>query len=127
MLLNKLGNPLEKQVAYKSDLLPDAEPPTIRQGSMSPVELAQVKHQLDECLRKEWIRLSSSLYRPPFFLGKTDGTLLISIAYQALLVDKSFCYTTSPVKSLMQKIENTLDGLANAYCLSSIGSTSGYN
>ena len=89
---------------------------------MSPVELVEVRKQLDEYLSKGWIRLSTSPYGAPIlFSGKKDGTLRMCIDCRALNQQKR------PDKYPLPRINNLLDQLVNANSLSSIDLHTGYN
>ena len=89
---------------------------------MFPVELAEVRIELDEYLRKGWIRPSSSPYGAPIlFAKKKYGTLRMCIDYRALN------QKTKPDKYLLPRINDLLDCLVNANCLSSIDLHTGYH
>ena len=79
------GLPPSRQVDHTSELQPGAQPcwrPTYR---MSPLELKEVRKQLDDLLEKGWIRPSQSPYRAPIlFVRKKEGTLRMCIDYREL-------------------------------------------
>ena len=82
---------------------------------MSPVELSKVRKHLDEYLSKGWIIASTSSYGAPIlFAKKKDGTLRMCIDYRPLNQQKR------PDKYPLPRINNLLDQLVNANCLSSI-------
>ena len=52
---------------------------------MSPLELAEVRRQLDLYLEKGWIRPSNSPFGAPIlFVRKKDNTLRMCVDYRAL-------------------------------------------
>ena len=89
---------------------------------MSPVELAEVRKQLDDHLSKGWIRPNTFPYRDPIlFAKKKDRTLSIFIDYRTLNQQKR------PDKYPLPRIDDLLDQLVSAHCLSSIGLYTGYH
>ena len=79
---------------------------------MSPVEICEVRKQLDEYLCKGPTPLFMG---PPFFmLVKKDRTLKMCIDYKSLIQQ------IRPVKYPLPRIDDPLDQLINARCLSSI-------
>jgi hypothetical protein len=61
------------------------EPPMERTYRMSPVELRQVRVQLQDLLAKGWIRPSKSMYGAPIlFVRKKDGTMRMCVDYWKL-------------------------------------------
>ena len=89
---------------------------------MSPVELAEVRNQLNEYLKNGWIRPSTSPYRALiFFARKRDGTLRISIN------NRDLNQQTRPYKYSLPRIDDLLDQLVNSNCLSSIDLHTGYH
>ena len=73
--------PPESRVTHDINLLdPDAQPPPPKQYQLSPVEQAEVRHQLGSYLAKGWVHLSSPLYGASvLFACKKDGTLCICV------------------------------------------------
>ena len=59
------GMPVEHAIDHKIELEPGATPPYHRQYHVSAAELAEVRCQQDEYLKKGWIRPSSSPYGTP--------------------------------------------------------------
>ena len=71
---------------------------------MSLVELSEVNKPLDEYLRKEWIRSSTSPYGAPILFARIkDGILRMHINYQA------FKQWTNSDKYPLPRIDNLLD------------------
>ena len=89
---------------------------------MSPTELAEVRHQLDNYLQKGWIRPSTSPYGAPIlFVRKKDGSLRMCIDYRTLNTQ------TVLDKYPLPRIEDLLNRLARAHCISSLDLTQGYH
>ena len=68
IVFEKPGIPLERAIKYSINLLLDSIPPAKRLYRVLPVELVEVKKQLDEYHSNGWIRLSTSLYGAPILL-----------------------------------------------------------
>ena len=84
-VFEKTGTPPPRIIEYKIHLVLDSVPPAKRCYRMSPVELAEVRKQLDKYLSKGWIIPSTSPYRVLIlFAGMEDGTLRMYIDYRAL-------------------------------------------
>ena len=111
----KQGTPPERAINHEIDLPPDSVPPAKRYYRISPVELAELRKQLDEYLSKGLIRPSTSLYGVlVLFARKKDGNPKMSINYWALSQQER------PDKYPLRRIDNLLDRLVNAYFLTSI-------
>ena len=79
------GLPPDKEVEFTIDLILGTEPISIPPYRMSPVELRELKAQLEELLSKEFIRPSISPWGAPvFFVKKKDGSLRLCIDYRQL-------------------------------------------
>ena len=116
------GMPVERAIDHKIELEPGATPPYRRQYRISAAELAEVRRQLDEYLEKGWIRPSSSPYGAPIvFIRKKTGELHMMVDYRALN-----CQTKKDVYPL-PRIDDLLDKLSKAMCLSAIDLASGYH
>ena len=121
-VLDKPGTSPERAIKYKIGLLPDSVPPANRQYRISPVELIKVRKQLDGYLSKGWIRPSTFFYvEHILFSRKKDGTLRMCIDCKALNQQ------TRPDKQPLPRIDDLLDQLVNANCLSSIYLHTGYH
>jgi len=71
-----LGLPLDRDVEFKIELLPSTAPISRRPYRMPPNELADLKTQLNELLKKGLIRPSSSPWGcPAIFVKKKDQSL----------------------------------------------------
>ena len=70
------GVPLEREIDFGIDLLPDTPPIYIPPHRMAPAELKELKEQLKDLLEKGFIRPSISPWcAPVLFVRKKDGTL----------------------------------------------------
>ena len=119
---DKPHSPPEREIKYKIDLLPDSFLSAKKYYGMSPLELFQVRKQLDEYFSKGWIGPSTCPFGAPILLArKKHGTLRICIGYRAL------SWQTRPDKYLLLRVHNLLDWLVNANCLSNIDLHTGYH
>ena len=76
------GVPPDKDVEFVIDLIPGTVPISRRPYKMAPLELAELKKQLDESLKKGFIRPSSSPWACPIlFVKKKDGTDRMVVDY----------------------------------------------
>ena len=116
------GMPVERAIDHKIELEPGATPPYHRQYRISAAELAKVWRQLDEYLEKGWIRPSSSPYGAPIvFIRKKTGELRMTVDYRALN------HQTKKDVYPLPRIDDLLDKLSKAMCLSAIDLASGYH
>ena len=80
-----VGLPPEREVEFTIDLIPGTEPISIPPYRMAPIELRELKAQLEEFLSKGFIRPSISPWGAPvLFLKKKDGSLRLCIDYRKL-------------------------------------------
>ena len=116
------GLPPARQVDHTIELIPGAQPawrPTYR---MSPLELKEVRKQLDDLLLKGWIRPSQSPYRAPIlFAKKKEGTLRMCVDYRDL--NKQTVKNRYP----LPRTDELLDQLHGAKFFSKIDLQSGYH
>ncbi len=88
---------------------------------MGSEELAELKKQLDEQLRKGFIRPSASPWGSPvLFVSKKDGTIRLCVDYRSLNE------VTIKNKYPLPKIEDLFDQLNGARVFSKIDLRSGY-
>ena len=77
------GVPPDRDVEFVIDLVPGTVPISRRPYKMAPLELAELKNQLDESLKKGFIRPSSSPWAcPVLFVKKKDGTDRMVVDYR---------------------------------------------
>ena len=116
------GLPPARKVDHAIKLEPGAEPawrPTYR---MSPLELQEVKKQLDDLLAKGWIQPSVSPYGAPIlFVRKKEGSLRMCVDYRAL--NKQTIKNRYP----LPRTDELLDQLHGAAVFSKIDLQSGYH
>ena len=79
------GLPLDHDVEVKIELLPGTTPISRRPYRMPPNELAELKTQLNELLKKGLIHPSSSPWGcPAIFVKKKDQSLCMCVDYRPL-------------------------------------------
>ncbi len=75
--------PLEREVEFAIEVMPDTTPISITPYRMAPTELKELKIQLQELLDKGFISPSVSPWgAPELFVKKKDGTLRLCIDYR---------------------------------------------
>ena len=73
------------EIEFAIDVVPSATPASITPYRMAPVELKELKLQLQELLEKGFIRPRVSPWGAPvLFVKKKDGTLRLCIDYRQL-------------------------------------------
>jgi len=73
----------QREIDFEIELVLGAQPIPKAPYRMAPTELKEIKTQLDELLRKWFIRPSVSPWRAPIlFVNKKDGTLRLYIDYR---------------------------------------------
>ena len=79
------GLPPDRAIDFVIELVPGTEPISIPPYRMAPVELKELKAQLEELLSKGFILLSASPWGAPvLFVKKKDGSLRLCIDYRQL-------------------------------------------
>ena len=114
--------PPQREIEFAIDVVPGATPASITPYRMAPLELKELKLQLQELLEKGSIRPSVSPWGAPvLFVKKKDGTLRLCINYRQLnkLIVKN--------KYLLPKIDDLFDQLKSASIFSKIDLRSGYH
>ena len=77
------GLPPQREIEFAIDVVPGATPASITLYRMAPLELKELKLQLQELLEKGFIRPSVSPWEAPvLFVKKKDGTLRLCIDYR---------------------------------------------
>ena len=116
------GLPPARQVDHTIELQPGAQPCWRLTFRMSPLELKEVRKQLDDLLEKGWIRPSQSPYRAPILLvGKKKGTLRMCVDYREL--NKQ----TVKYRYPLPRQDELLDQLHGAKFFSKVDLQSGYH
>ena len=116
------GLPPQREIEVAIDVIPGATPASITPYRMAPVELKELKLQLQELLEKRFIRPSVSPWGAPvLFVKKRDGTLRLCIDYRQL--NK----LTIKNKYLLPRIYDLFDQLKGASIFSKIDLRYGYH
>ncbi|GJY26092.1 retrotransposon protein, putative, ty3-gypsy subclass [Tanacetum coccineum] len=79
-----LGLPLEREVDFTIELIPGSQPISKASYRMAPVELKELKDQLQELLERGFIRPSVSSWGVPVLFLKKDGRMRLCIDYKEL-------------------------------------------
>jgi len=116
------GIPLEWEIDFIIDFLPDTKPILIPPYRMAPVELKELKEQLKDLLDKGFIQPSiSSWGASVLFVKKKDGSLRMCIDYHQL--NKGTVENKYP----LPRIDDLFDQLQGASYFSKIDLRSGYH
>ena len=79
------GLPPQREIEFKINLYPGTEPISIAPYRMAPLELKELRKQLDQLLNVGFIRLSTSPWGAPvLFVKKHDETLRLCMDYKCL-------------------------------------------
>ena len=117
-----LGLPPQREIEVAIDVVPGATPASITPYRMDPVELKELKLQLQELLEKRFIQPSVSPWGAPvLFVKKKDGTLRLCIDYRQLN------NLTINNKYPLPKIDDLFNQLKGASIFSKIDLRSGYH
>ena len=116
------GLPPHRPVELHIDLVPGAVPPHRAPYRLGPTELAELKRQLDELLRKGYIQPSCSPYAAPlFFVPKKDGTLRPVCDWRLLNA------VTVKARGPIPNIQDLLDAMQGATVWTKFDMVSAYN
>jgi hypothetical protein len=116
------GMPPDRDIEFTIKLQPGTTPISKRPYRMPPVELAELKKQLQELLDKGFIRPSTSPWGfPALFVKKKDESLRLCIDYRPVNV------VTIKNKYLLPRIDVLFDQLVGAKVFSKIDLRSGYH
>ena len=117
------GLPPHKEIEFAIDVVPGATPASITAYRMAPLELKELKLQLQELLeKKRFIRPSVSPWEAlVLFVKKKDGTLRLCIDYRQL--NK----LTMKNKYPLPRIDDLFDQLKGASIVSKIDLQSRYH
>ncbi|XP_015939833.1 uncharacterized protein LOC107465368 [Arachis duranensis] len=111
-----------REVEFSIDLVPGTGPISIAPYRMAPLELTELKNQLEELLQKGFIRISVSLWGAPvLFVKKKNGSMRLCADYRQL--NK----ITVKNKYPFPRIDDLMDQLQGATVFSKIDLRSGYH
>ncbi|XP_061357106.1 uncharacterized protein LOC133301486 [Gastrolobium bilobum] len=114
--------PPEKEIEFSIDLFPGVGPISLASYRMSHVELAELKKQLEELSRKNFVRPSVSPWGAPvIFVKKKDGTMRLCMDYRQL--NKVSVKNKYP----LPLIDDLLDQLRGVFVFSKIDLRSRYH
>ncbi|KAL4360823.1 hypothetical protein GQ457_04G019820 [Hibiscus cannabinus] len=115
------GLPPKREVEFGIDIQLGTNPVSITPYRMAPIELKELKKQLEELQSKVFIRPSTSPRGAPvLFVKKKDGSMRLCIDYRQLN------RVTIKNKYPLPRIEDLFDQLRDAYVFSKIDLRSGY-
>ncbi|KAK4400675.1 Retrovirus-related Pol polyprotein from transposon.6 [Sesamum angolense] len=115
------GLPPHREVDFTIETLPGVAPISIAPYRMAPVELQELKKQLEELLEKGFVRPSTSPWGAPvLFVKKKDGSMRLCVDYRQLN------RVTVKNKYPLPRIDDLLDQLKGATTFSKIDLRSGY-
>ncbi|KAA3471431.1 Retrotransposon protein [Gossypium australe] len=116
------GLPLEREVEFSIDLIPETTPISIAPYRMAPTELKELKTQLQELVDRGFVRSNHSPWGAPvLFVKKKGGSLKLCIDYRQL--NK----VTIKNKYPLPLIDDLFDQLNGAIVFSNIDLRSGYH
>ncbi|CAA0821674.1 Unknown protein, partial [Striga hermonthica] len=116
------GGPPDCQVEFTIDLIPGVGPISKAAYRMAPKELQELKAQIQELLKLDFIHPSvSSWGAPVLFVKKKDGSMRMCIDYRELNA------LTVKNKYPLPRIEDLFDQLRGASVFSKIDLRSGYH
>ena len=105
------GLPLDREIEFGIDVPPRTQPISIPPYRMAPLELRELKGQLQDLLDKGFIRPSTSPWGAPvLFVKKKDGSLRLCIDYRQL--NK----VTTKNKYPLPRIDDLFDQLQGTRC-----------
>nr|GFB85535.1 putative reverse transcriptase domain-containing protein [Tanacetum cinerariifolium] len=114
--------PPEREVEFTIELIPGAQPISKAPYKMAPVELKELKDQLQELLECDFIRPSVSLWGAPvLFVKKKDGSMRLCIDYRGL--NRITVRNRYP----LSRIDDLFDQLEGVKFFSKIDLRSGYH
>ncbi|KAL4348382.1 hypothetical protein GQ457_17G011120 [Hibiscus cannabinus] len=115
------GLPPKREVEFGIDIQPETNPVSITPYRMAPIELKELKKQLEELQNKGFIRPSTSPWGAlVLFVKKKDGSMRLCIDYRQL--NRVMIKNNYP----LPRIEDLFDQLRDASVFSKIDLRSGY-
>ncbi|RVW60237.1 Transposon Ty3-I Gag-Pol polyprotein [Vitis vinifera] len=116
------GLPPHREFDFSIEVYPGTDPISVSPYRMAPLELKELKTQLDELLGRGFIRPSTSPWGAPvLFVKKKDGTLRLCIDYRKLN------RVTVKNKYPLPRIDDLFDQLKGAKYFSKIDLRTGYH
>ncbi len=116
------GLPPIREVDHEIKILPESLPPSKMAYRISPADSKELRSQLDDLLKKGFIKSSVSPYGAPvLFVRKKDGSVRMCIDYRSLnrITLKNTCS--------MPRIDEVFDQLKGAKIFSKLDLTSGFH
>ena len=114
--------PPKREIEFTIELVPETGPISIAPYTMSPLELIELKMQIEELLEKGFIRPSASPWGAPVLsVKKKDGDIRLCVHYRQL--NK----VTIKNKSPLPRIDDLMDQLQGATVFSKIDLHSAYH
>ncbi|XP_073313539.1 uncharacterized protein [Primulina huaijiensis] len=116
------GFPPVREVEFNIELMPGTQPISRAPYRMAPIELKELKEQLEDLLAKGYIRPSVSPWGAPvLFVKKKDGSMRLCVDYRQL--NKATVKNKYP----LPRIDDLFDQLQGSSVYSKIDLRSGYH
>ncbi|GBG75832.1 hypothetical protein CBR_g21076 [Chara braunii] len=113
---------VEREIVHAIKIIPGSKTPKGRIYRMAPTELDELRRQLKELTKKDWIRPSTSPFKSPaLFVPKKGGTLRMCIDYRGL--NAITVKNTEP----LSRIDDLLDRVQGCKYCSKINFEFGYH
>ena len=114
--------PPDREIDFQIELTPGTEPISKEPYRMAPLELKELKVQMEELLNKGFVRPSTSPWGAPvLFVKKKDGSLRLCIDYREL--NKEMIRN----QYMLPRIDDLFDQLQGARVFSKIDMRLGYH
>ena len=114
--------PPQREIEFKIDLYPGTEPISIAPYPIAPLELKELRKQLDQLLNIRFIRLRASPWGAPvLFVKKHDETLRLCTDYKRLSM------VTVKNKYPLPRIDDLFDQLRGSKYYTKIDLRTGYH
>jgi len=114
--------PPSTEVEFSIDLVPGTGPVSMAPYRMAPIELVELKKQIEELMEKQFIRPNTSPWGAPVLLvKKKDGSLRLCVDYRQL--NKMTIKNKYP----LPRIDDLMDQLHGSSVFSKIDLRSGYH